>query len=177
MLTGAADQVIVGEKPDDILSGPVLWTTKGSIGKRKDRDPVDQWFRYVKTAMSRGYLVDMDPESDDVRDGYVLKWEIDEETGEEVETMTVEETLVMEPCEAPEKDATAGRPFLSKTMSRVEEVLAVEEMGIKALAAAIGKSTTAAYRALDAMEKKGMVRRDAETKKWRLAKASENPFE
>ena len=179
VFTGAADQVISCHVPKKkLLEGPILWTTKGDIGKRKDRDPVEQWFKFLKVPMSRGEMCTMG-EEDDPTNYYVMQWEEDE-YGEIKETNIVEDELVMEPVEAPEDaDMIAGNGVPSDTVERIKALLLSKgSMGVRELMRETGKAQKTVYKALDAMVEEGVVKQSEETKKWKLRRPGpHNPFD
>ena len=176
VLSGAADQILIGDKCDSLLESPVLWTTTG-FGKRKDRDPVSQWFKYEKVGMSRGNLW-LDPdyvEEHDIQaeDQYVLeKKRTDYADGsfEWIATGVVEETLVMTPCESPDESKT-----LSDNELAVLDLLSKEgPLGVSALIRHTKKAQKTVYAALDRLCEAGKIVKKPGTKLYEVAG---NPFE
>jgi len=166
VLSGAADQILISNRPEKKLTDePVLWTTK-EFGKRKDRDPIEQWFQFKKTAMSRGNLWWTDEYRDslglDIHDQVVCVQEFKDygEAGcEYVDTDVVEETLVVEPCEDP-------GPEPGKDKWLVDLLKETGPSGVSIIIRKSGKSQKTCYAALDRLVEAGSIYKDPETKRY-----------
>ena len=176
VFTGAADQVMFAKKKKPLTDAPILWTTNGA-GKRKDRDPVNQWFQFTSVPMSRGNAVSFNPEHDDPCEFYVMKTDYDE-NGDEYETTVVEETLVMEPCEPPE-----GQEEQDGMSAEAAELLAVvkrepDGMPVRKTMEALGWNTRKFYRAVNELEAEELVEKDEKTGRYYATRrrTSGNPF-
>jgi len=177
VFTGAADQVLLakaGQKGK--VDAPVLWTTEGKDGKRKDRGPVKQWFQFKSVAMSKGFLVDKTDE-DDFDNFYVMVTKYDE-NGEEVQSNVVEDTLVMEPCEPPADADDVGGGETEDTAALMELIGQVGEIRVRKTMETLGWSTGKFYRAVDTLLAAGKIVKDEETKGYVSAvpRTTGNPF-
>ena len=176
VFTGAADQVIFAKKgKGGLVDAPVLWTTEGA-GKRKDRDPVKQWFQFKSVAMSKGDLVDFDIEKDHQRDDfYVMRTAYDED-GNEVRTNVVEDTLVMEPCEPPDDAEEEGKEP-TDDMEALVGLMLTDDGGIRVRRSMdlLGwKSMSRFYRAMEKLVAAGKARQN-EDKSYSVVMTG-NPF-
>jgi len=176
VLTGAADQILVcnRDKDEDLTATPMLVTTRG-FGKRKDRDPVEQWFQYKKTGMSKGTMWRYEEEADDIRDFLVMvkekKYYHDTGDVEWVYTDVVQDTLVVEPCSPPDK-------VDSPVHTEVLDLLKKEgEMGVTAIMRHTGKAQRTVYSLLDKLVDANLVIKDPTTKRYRWSDPNANPFE
>jgi hypothetical protein len=162
VLTGAADQVIFCDgNRGKLIEKPVKWSTK-EMGKRKDRDPVEQWFKYKLVPMSRGSLVRFNPEIDDPAQYYVMKTDYDED-GDEYETSTVEETLILVPIDGTDEDPSHQSP---------DEKLAIETLsahpdglGIRETMRILGWNQRKVYTVFDGLTTKGIIGYEENSKK------------
>jgi hypothetical protein len=175
VLSGAADQILVCNKPDGtLLDAPVLWTTR-EFGKRKDRDPIDQWFRFEKIAMSRGTLwmttEYMEELGMRIEEQYItIRKPVYYDTGEVeyVDTGTVQETLVMRPCDEPSEPDRYG--WL------VELLKKYGPMGVTQIMTKTNKGQKTVYAATNSLIEDRIIEKDAETKKYRYIDPDETPF-
>ena len=174
VFTGAADQVIFAKKGKGGLTDtPVLWTTEGA-GKRKDRDPVKQWFQFKSVAMSKGNLADKTDE-DDWDDFYVMRTDYDED-GNEVRTNVVEDTLVMEPCEPPADEEEEGKES-TDDMEALVGLMLKDDGGIRvrrSLDLLGWKSMSRFYRTMEKLVAAGKARQN-EDKSYSAVRTG-NPF-
>jgi len=177
VFTGAADQVIFAKKPKKSMTdAPVLWTTEGA-GKRKDRDPVNQWFEFVQTPMTRGNKLSFNPESDSVDDLYVMKTAYDDD-GNEYETHEVEETLVMQPCDPPEgQDTEDGRSVEAGELLNVA-MKSPDGFRVRQTMELLGWNTRKFYKAVNELEADELIYKDEDSGKYfaTVRKMGGNPF-
>ena len=172
VLTAAADQVIYCDSDNgDLLSKPIKWTTKDR-GKRKDREAIEQWFRFKKVVMTRGDLCGIQKEWESYIDYTVLKTDYDDE-GNEFDTNTVEETLVMEPVTHVEGEEGAGG--VDPDMELVKGLIDGKDggIGVRALIRDTGWSQKKVYKVVDGLVEAGVVFQNDEK---RYQVGTGNPF-
>jgi hypothetical protein len=156
----------------------MLVTTRG-FGKRKDRDPVEQWFQYKKTGMSKGTMWRYEEEADDIRDFFVMvkekKYYHDTGDVEWVYTDVVQDTLVVEPCGP---DSTTPELPKPTAADEIAELLKKEgPLGVSAIMRHTGKAQKTVYHSLDKLVDAGRTIKDPVTKRYRWSDPSANPFE
>lgn len=176
VLTGAADQVIhCVDRKGSLVDKPIRWTTKNT-GKRKDRDDVDQWFNYKTRVMSRGNWCRFNPEFDVHENFWVFKTMYDDE-GNEINSNTVEETLILEPIDPPSDAEDSPENDISENDRALLELVRSKPDGarVRESMRELSWSNTKFYDAARALENAGLVAWD-ENKRLRVVN-SPNPFD